>query len=408
MIAAAPTSVVATSFRRWTAETRLAGRLPRIVVVGSLGKSTVARLIDEIAQSCGLRTALVVDGTVEVLGRRRGARPSSWDQAVRDLRTGSLDLAIEEVHWTGIGQLSVEAETIGMLVVSTICPDREACRLDETRAAISSLRSLVSCLPPDVASIVDADDVAFSLVSEMESRRVAVAAIRPQQPAFRRFFDEGGLGSWLDEGRIVVGHGGVERVVGPVSSFPLTLDGSSLFQIHNVMAATLAALTIGLPLDQATTTLETFTPSHAHLPRSLNLLRTTTTRVIVDRASPSWFLSPLLKTLRSLRPGRLTCVVDYPSSHPVEDLVDIGRMLARQSQAVVLIDREVGLARVMGLRAGVAQTPHPPPIIHAASLPRAIRRAMSGAGEDDLTLILSPRPELVHRLLARERIADVA
>lgn len=408
MIPAGPKPVTATSFGRWAVETRRAGRLPRIVVVGSLGKSTVARLIDEMARSSGLRTALRVDDGVEMLGRHRGSRPSSWDRAMERLRAGTLDLAVEEVHWPRIPELSLGAHTVGLLVVSTVCPDREVCRLDETRAAISALRSLVSMLPDDVVSVVDADDVAFSLVSEMATRRVAVAAIRPSQPSFRRFFDDGGLGAWLDEGRIVAGRGKIERVVGPVAGFPLTLDGSSLFQIHNVMAAVLAAITVGLPLDQITDALEGFAPSHARLPRSLNLVRTATTRVIVDRASPSWFLSPLLKTLRSLRPGRLTCVVDYPSSHPVEDLVDIGRMLARQSQAVVLIDAEVGLARVMGLRAGVAQTPHPPPIIHAASLPRAIRRAMSGADEDDLTLILSPRPELVHRLLARDRVADVA
>ena len=408
MTALARIAPTANAFRTWTSESRLAGRLPRVVVVGSVGKSTVSRLIDEIAQSCGLRTALRVDDSVEVLGRRRGARPSSWVQVLNNLRDGYLDLAVEEVHWSRIAELTLEVETIGTLVVSTICPDREACRLDETRAAISSLRSLVSNLPADVVSIVDADDVAFSLVTEMERRRVAVAAIWPQQPAFPRFFDQGGLGAWLEEGCIVMGHGEVRRAIGPVAGFPITLDGWSLFQIHNVMAPTLAAVSIGLPVDQVTATLETFTPSHAHLPRSLNMLMTATTRVIVDRPSPSWFLSPLIKTLRSLRADRLTCVVDYPSSHPVEDLVDIGRMLARHSQAVVLIDQEVGLARVMGLRAGVAQTPNPPPIIHTSSLPRAIRRAMAGAGEDDLTLILSPRPEQVHRLLARDRVDDVA
>lgn len=408
MIADAPIALASASFGRWSRDVRLAGRLPRIVVVGSVGKSTVARLIDDIAQSCGLRTALRVDSTVEVLGRRRGAEPSIWERAINELRIGSLDLAVEEVHWSEIATLWPEAGTIGMTVVSTICPDREVCRLDETRAAISSLRTLVAGLPPEVVSIVDADDVAVPLITEFESRPVAVAALRPQQPGFRRLFEDGGVGAWLSEGQLVTSDGTVEHVIGPVVGFPLTVDGSSHFQVHNIMAATLAALVIGLPIEQVRATLESFSPTHAHLPRSLNFLRTASTRVMIDRPSPSWFLAPLMRTLRSLRPSRLTCVVDYPSTHPADDLVDIGRMLARQSQAFVLIDDEVGLAGVMGLRAGVAQTPHPPPIIHAASLPRAIRRAMTGAGEDDLTLILSPRPELVQRLLARERIADVA
>ena len=405
----APSPVTdAPTFAFWAKRQRLAGRLPRIVVGGSVGKSTVARLVEDIARSCGLRTALRVDGAVEVVGRRRGSDASAWDRALGQLRTSVLDLAVEEVHWHDIPALRLSSETVGMLVVSTICPDREVCRLDEIRAAISSLRSIISSLPPEVVSIVDADDVAFSLLSEFDSRPVAVAALRPEQPAFRRFFAGGGPGAWLDDGRLMVGRLGQEQVVGPVSRFPLALDGSSHFQIHNLMAATLAATTMGFPVPQVSASLADFSPSHAQLPHSLNVLRTATTRVIIDRPSPSWFLGPLLKTLRTLRPGRLTSVVDYPATHPVEDLVDVGRMLARHSHAFVLIDDEVGLAGVIGLRNGVAQTPHPPPIIHAASLPRAIRRAMAGAGEDDLTLILSPRPELVHRLLARDRVPDVA
>ena len=404
-----PSDMVTTpTFASWTDYIRRAGRLPRVVVVGSVGKSTVARLIDDVAQSCGLRTALRVDGAVEVVGRRRGSDATTWDRALGQLRAGALDLAVEEVRWGDIPTLRLSSDSIGMLVVSTICPDREVCRLDETRAAISSLRSIITSLPAEVVSIVDADDVAFSLLSGITSRPIAVAALRPEQPAFRRFFAGGGLGTWLDEGTLMVGRVGQEHEVGHVARFPLTLDGSSHFQIHNLMAATLAATTMGFTVSQVAGSLELFGPSHTQLPHSLNLLRTDTTRVIIDRPSPSWFLGPLLKTLRMLRPGRLTCVVDYPASHPVEDLMDVGRMLARQAHAFVLIDDEVGLAGVIGLRNGVAQTPHPPPIIHAASLPRAIRRAISGAGEDDLTLILSPRPELVHRLLARDRVSEVA
>ena len=408
MIASSSYITASPTFASWTDQIRRAGRLPRVVVVGSVGKSTVARIIDDVAQSCGLRTALRVDGAVEIVGRRRGNDAATWDRALGHLRTGALDLAVEEVHWEDIPALRLTSDSIGMVVVSTICPDREVCRLDETRAAISSLRSIMSSLPNDVVSIVDADDVAFSLLSEITSRPIAVAALRPEQPSFRRFFADGGLGAWLEEETLMVGHLGQEHEVGHVDRFPLTLDGASHFQIHNLMAATLAATTMGFTVPQVAGSLENFAPSPAQLPHSLNLLRTAKTRVIIDRPSPSWFLGPLLKTLRSLRPSRLTCVVDYPSTHPVEDLVDVGRMLARQSHAFVLIDDEVGLAGVIGLRNGVAQTPHPPPIIHAASLPRAIRRAVSGAGEDDLTLILSPRPELVHRLLARDRLPDVA
>jgi hypothetical protein len=217
----APSPVIdAPTFGTWAQRQRLSGRLPRIVVVGSVGKSTVARLVDDIAQSCGLRTALRVDGAVEEVGRRRGSDASAWDRALGRLRTGALDLAIEEAHWHDIPALRLSSDTIGMLVVSTICPDREVCRLDETRAAISMLRSIITSLPPEVVSIVDADDVAFSLLSEFDSRPVAVAALRPEQPAFRRFFAEGGPGAWLEDGSMMVGRLGHEHVVGQVGRFP--------------------------------------------------------------------------------------------------------------------------------------------------------------------------------------------
>jgi len=63
----------------------------------------------------------------------------------------------------------------------------------------------------------------------------------------------------------------------------LRTHGVEVLYLVELLTETLESDTArAVAVDQVTATLETFTPSHAHLPRSLNMLMTATTRVIVD------------------------------------------------------------------------------------------------------------------------------
>jgi hypothetical protein len=170
------------------------------------------------------------------------------------------------------------------------------------------------------------------------------------------------------------------------------------------MLAAVTGFAIGFPEASIRRGLMRVHPDHANLPTSFNTLTAKGVRVIIDRPSPSWFIGPLLRAARSLRPQRQIFVVDYRDINNHDDSVEVGRMLGRNASMCVMIDDDKSLASVVAIKAGIAQNDVPPPIAHAESLPKAVLRALSSAHEGDVVVVLTMRAQTVYRTLARHRV----
>ena len=86
------------SFGDWAFAAGQNGLHPMIYVVGTRGKSTIARLLDTIAREAGLRTALRTDSGVEIEGKRQLGDIRPLMEALDEIDSGELDLAIIEEH----------------------------------------------------------------------------------------------------------------------------------------------------------------------------------------------------------------------------------------------------------------------------------------------------------------------
>ena len=397
-----------TSFQSWTKTVRAARLDPHVVVLGTRGKTTVVKLIEAIASDAGLRVASRTDSEVQILGRTQAGYLRPWQSALRKLTTGDLDLLIEEVDWDSIPLLMATGARPAAIVVTTVCPDRDFCRLVETKRSLASLQSFIESVSPDTLAVIDADDVAFPTLADRATDHVAISAIRREHPSLQRFIVGGGVGAWVEDGWLVTGSAHDSTQLVPLDEAPIAINGSALFQVHNLMAATLLATQLGLADESIRRALCGFEPTPASMPTSLSVISRGQARVLVDRPNDPTFLGPVLRTVRSMKPDRLICVLDYPQSADGEDLVEIGKMLSRVASICVLIDEDAGLRGVLALRAGIAQTEHPSPILHAPTLAKAIYRGQQAARPNDIVLILSHRPHLVQRALDRTVLSSSA
>src|SRR4051794_32904386 len=94
------TSAKPVSFREWYDSIHSSGLNPLIYIVGTRGKSTIARLIDAMAKSEGLKTALRTDSGVEIEGRRQLGDMHPLREAMDEMESGELDLVIVEMAWS--------------------------------------------------------------------------------------------------------------------------------------------------------------------------------------------------------------------------------------------------------------------------------------------------------------------
>ena len=398
-------STVASSFTDWAFTSGQNGLDPLIYVVGARGKSTVARLLASIAREAGLRIALRTDAGVEIDGNRQRGDIHPLMTALARLDDGTLDLGIIEMDWNGRHSLPLGDRMPGAIVVTTICPHKDYCLLQETRRAIAGLKAVLLATPVNTMIAADIDDSAFPLLTDVGLDNLILTTASDEQPVLRQYLEDGALASWTTGGEIVVGARDRTYQTLQAAAIPITLQGAALFQLRNVMQAAAVATAIGIDAAAIERGLKRVAPASADLPTSLNSFVTSGVRVLIDRPSPSWFLGPLLRAARAIRPARKIFVVDYRAATNHDDTVEVGRMIGRQAAMCVLIDDDASLASVMAFKAGVAQNRVPPPIGHAPSLAKAIDRAMSAAREDDLVIILTTHARDAERALTTNRAA---
>ena len=233
-----------------------------------------------------------------------------------------------------------------------------------------------------------------------------VTTASSEHPALHRHLSEGGLAAWTDEAHVLVGTSDSINVKIGINQIPLTMNGTALFQMRNVMAAAATAAAIGFSPDAIASGLARVTPDNANLPTSLNSFTASGVRILVDRPSPSWFLGPLLRATRALKPDRIIFVLDYRDVANQDDSVEVGRMIGRHATVCVVTNEQTALASVVALKAGIARNEITPPIVHTESLAKAVLRGLSSADEGDLVVVLTSRPQTVYRTLARHRVVQ--
>jgi cyanophycin synthetase len=127
-----------------------------------------------------------------------------------------------------------------------------------------------------------------------------VFALDPGHPAIRETLAEGGRATTVVDGAITVLDGyGVDRLV-PLLDVPSTLAGISRVYIANALAATSAALAIGLPRAAVVRGLRTFVLDPAGNPGRANLFALHRRTVVIDYAHNAAGIRGLVEIMRGL------------------------------------------------------------------------------------------------------------
>jgi cyanophycin synthetase len=325
-------------------------------------------------------------------------------EAMDEMEAGELDLVTVEMAWGDMHSLPLNGRKPAIVIVSTICPNRDYCLLDETRRAISGLKAVLLGTPEETTVIADLDDSAYPSLTDLGLSNLVVTTASASQPSLIRHLEQGGSGAWLTETDLEYGSLDETLSTRPIDQIPLALEGAALFQLRNVMMATAAGHLIGLQQSSMSAGINSVQPENSQLPTSLNALRADGIRVLIDRPNAPLFLSPLLRTVRSLKPGRVFFVLDYRDVASQDETVEVGRMIGRQAAMCVVINEHASLASIVALKAGIAQNEITPPVVHTESLAKAVMRAFTSAREDDLVVVLTSRPQTVYRTLARQNL----
>jgi cyanophycin synthetase len=281
--------------------------IPVVAVTGTNGKTTTVRLLAHLAAEAGRRVAytstdgVYVDGSLVEEGDYSGPSGAGMALAQPGVEVAVLEVARGGILLKGIGTAhadvavvtNVSADHLGLHGIFTLD------QLAEVKAAITRI------VRSDGWCVLNADDPRVLAMRRAARGRPFLFSRDADHPALRVALAERGRAMAPIDGWLALLRPGasIDQLV-ELEDVPVTLAGISGVHVQNAMAATAAALGIGLPRDDVVRGLRTFVLDPERNPGRANLFEVDGRVVVVDYAHNEAGMRGLVEICRGLRaPG---------------------------------------------------------------------------------------------------------
>ncbi len=367
-------------------------RIPVVSVTGTNGKTTVTRLISHLSMTAGLRTGWNNTDGIYLHGELVEA--GDWSGpggARRVLAEPGIELAVLETARGGLLLRGMGVDHNDVSVVTNVSADHLGMQGIDTLDQLAEVKAIVVGVTRAGGwTVLNGDDPRTFAMRTRTKARPWIFSLDPESPSLRAAIDEGGRGATVVDGQLAVLDGSLDPdLLLPVLDLPVAMAGLSRHDVANALAATAAALALGLPRAAVVEGLRTFRPGPEHNPGRLNVYSLHRVTVVVDLAHNEAGLRSLLSVLHGLRaPGCSVRLVLGTAGDRTDDVLTLlGELAARGADDVVIGHKErylrgrtpaemAALYRAGAASVGVSDLPEEP--TELAGLQRLLRHAQPG------------------------------
>jgi cyanophycin synthetase len=311
--------------------------IPTALVTGSNGKTTTVRLVAACARAHGWRPGYnCTDGVFigdETVASGDYSGPAGARLVVRDRRT---EAAILEVARGGILRRGLAVSRADAAVVTNISSDHfgeygidDLAGLADVKlsvAAVITARGCVVLNADDALLRMKARDLALhdGLVSN-----VAWFARDADQSHLRNYRAQGASTCGVRDGRLWLHDTDREQDLGLVTAMPLSIGGLAGYNVANLAAAALLAVSLGIPAGTIAAVFARFGEKIADNPGRMMRFEFKGAHVLIDYAHNPDGLRGFLSVATQLRgEGRLGLLLGHAGNRQDSDIAELARVAA--------------------------------------------------------------------------------
>ena len=328
--------------------------IPVVAVTGTNGKTTTSRLIAHIGRQAGQvvgwsnTDGIYLDGELVEGGDYSG--PSG---AGRVLALPGVQLAVTETARGGILLKGIGLTRNDVSVVTNISADHLGLQGIDTLDQLAEVKAVVPRITrPRGWAVLNGDDPRVFAMRSVIKAHPWVFSRDPNSPAIRETLADHGRATTVIDGWVSVLRAGADpEPLVELVDVPMTLAGLSRFNVENALAATSAALALGIPREIVVAGLRSFLPDPEHNPGRMNIFTVplpdrpgphATATVVVDLAHNEVGLEALLEIMDGVRrPGARLLLGLGAVGDRTDDLIGrLGEIGAMGADVVAIAHKE--------------------------------------------------------------------
>jgi UDP-N-acetylmuramyl tripeptide synthase len=323
--------------------------IPTALVTGSNGKTTTVRLVAACARAHGWRPGYnCTDGVYigdETLASGDYSGPAGARLVVRDRRT---EAAILEVARGGILRRGLAVSRADAAVVTNISSDHFGEYGIDDLAGLAEVKlSVAAVLAARGRLILNADDALLRMKARELAQRHDVLskpawfARDADQSHLREYRAQGASTCAVQGGRLWLHEANLEQDLGLVTAMPLSIGGIAAYNIANLAAAALVAVSLGIPAPTIAAVFARFGEKTSDNPGRMMRFEFNGAHVLIDYAHNPDGLRGFLSVATQLRgKGRLALLLGHAGNRQDADIAELARAAAEFNPDLIVVKED--------------------------------------------------------------------
>ncbi len=371
------------------------GRIPIAAVTGTNGKTTTTRFIAHILRGKGLRVGMTCTDGIYVDSRRIDTGDCSGPKSARCiLMNPAVEAAVFETARGGILREGLGFDRCDVAVVTNVGEGDHLGlnEIDTVEQLAKVKRCIVDVVPPDGASVLNANDPHCVAMEPYSAGKICYFALDGSNPVIVRHRHAGGQALFVRDNHIIVAEGSHEEVFMSLDRVPLTHGGHVTFHVENTLAAIAATRAMKVPDDVIRARAESFAADMEKVPARFNVLTIHGATVIVDYGHNADALAALIPVISKFPHQSRTCVYSTAGDRRDCDMTRQGELLGEAFDRVILYEDHYLRGRTEGeiirlFRSGVELGKRVRQIDEIRGADAAVEVALRSAKPGDLILV---------------------